>query len=147
MASPDSTLIYLGGAPYLARPLPLMGTRICAGFPSPADDFLDGELDLTQLVAPNRPATFLWRVTGHSMRDVGIFDGALVVIDRSVKPFHGCAVVAVINGETSLKVYQAKPRPHLTFGNAEMPAFPMDEVASVQVWGVVTWVLHRPQRS
>lgn len=124
--------------------MPMMGTRICAGFPSPADDFLDGELDLTRLLAPNRPATFLWRVSGHSMRDAGIFDGDVVVVDRSVKPFHGAVVVAVINGETSLKLYERGVPPRLSFANRDMPVFPMEDAAEVQIWGVVTWTLHRP---
>jgi hypothetical protein len=63
-------------------PLPIVGTRICAGFPSPADDFLDGEIDLARILTPNRAATFLWRVAGHSMKETGIHDGDVVVVDR-----------------------------------------------------------------
>jgi DNA polymerase V len=108
-----------------------MGTRICAGFPSPADDFLDGELDLTKILVKNRPATFLWRVTGNSMKDVGIFDGVVVV--------------AVINGETSRKLFRRGDSPALTFANRDMPAFPMEDVSQVEIWGVVTWTLHKPR--
>lgn len=138
-------LILLGTPADWPVPVPVMGTRICAGFPSPADDFLDGELDLTRILAPNRPATFLWRVSGHSMRDVGIHDGDVVVVDRSVRPFDGCVVVAVINGETSLKLYRKGRPARLTFANREMPAFPMDDMAQVEIWGVVTWTLHKPK--
>lgn len=67
-------------------PWPIAGTRICAGFPSRADDFLDGEIDLARILTPNRAATFLWRVAGHSLKETGIHDGDVVVVDRSRKP-------------------------------------------------------------
>lgn len=86
MHSGHSLLTYIGQPSDWPIVLPVMGTRICAGFPSPADDFLDGELDLTRILVKNKPATFLWRVAGTSMRDVGIFDGDVVVVDRSVNP-------------------------------------------------------------
>ncbi|WP_312794538.1 LexA family protein [Tianweitania sp.] len=59
------------------------------GVLEPRRHFLDGELDLTRILVRNRPATFLWRVSGHSMRDAGIFDGDVVVVDRSVAPWYG----------------------------------------------------------
>jgi len=146
MAPHDFTpLLYLGAYP-LPLSLPVMGTRICAGFPSPADDFMDGDLDLSRYLAPNRPATFFWRVQGHSMVDAGIYNGDLVVVDRSVKPFDGCAVVAVIDGETSLKVYRTSPRPHLGFANTSFPLLVIDDAQDVAIWGVVTWTIHRPQK-
>ena len=141
----QSAITYLDSPSEWPITLPVMGTRICAGFPSPADDFLDGELDLTRILVKNKPATFLWRVTGSSMRDVGIFDGDVVVVDRSVKPKDGVVVVAVINGETSLKLYRSGNPPSLTFANREIPAFPMDDVSQVEIWGVVTWTLHKPR--
>ena len=128
--------------------LPMIGTRICAGFPSPADDFLDGELDLARILAPNRAATFLWRVSGHSMLESGIDDGDVVVVDRSAQPKHGDVVVAVINGEVSLKLYRiVGGRATLCFANRAMPPFVITESASVEVWGTVTWTLHRPRVS
>ena len=123
--------------------LPFMGAQICAGFPSPADDFLDKEIDLTSILITNRPATFLWRVNGHSVRDTGIYDGDVVVVDRSLQPKHGNVVVAVINGETSLKVFLDNPR-RLAFANREMPVFEMPDGDDVTIWGTVTWTLHRP---
>ena len=89
--------------------LPMVGTRVCAGFPSPADDFLDEEIDLVAILTPNAAATFLRRFAGNSMLDAGIHDGDVIVVDRSVKPKHGRVVVCAINGETSLKLYQTKP--------------------------------------
>jgi DNA polymerase V len=79
------------------------------------------------------------------MKDAGIFDGDVVVVDRSVKPSDGAVVVAVINGETSLKLYKRGTPPRLSFANRDMPAFPLEDVSEVQIWGVVTWTLHKPR--
>lgn len=132
----------LGPLPPGAVSLPMVATRICAGFPSPADDFMDDELDLQRLLAPNRPATFLWRVAGTSMEETGIHDGDVVVVDRSAKPEDGQVVVACINGAVSLKLFR---RGRLAFANRQMPAFALDEIANVEIWGVVTWTLHKPR--
>ena len=125
-----------------AVPLTMMVTRICAGFPSPADDFTDDELDLQRLLAPNRPSTFLWRVRGSSQVGTGIHDGDVVVVDRSMRPEEGRVVVACIDGTVSLKLYR---RGRLAFANPEMPAFAPDEAADIEIWGVVTWTLHKPR--
>lgn len=134
--------------PVGAAPLPLnfMGTRICAGFPSPADDFIDDEIDLTRILVANRPATFLWRVSGNSMIETGIHDGDVVVVDRSMNPRHSEVVVASIRGEVSLKLYQNDGTPCLVFANRDMPAFVISEDDDVTVWGVVTWTLHKPNK-
>ncbi|WP_246714741.1 LexA family protein [Methylobacterium sp. R2-1] len=71
-----------------------MGPSLCAGFPSPADDFVENALELPRWLVPNPPATFLWRIAGDSMRDAGIFDGNLACVDRSLKPTHGSVIVA-----------------------------------------------------
>jgi SOS-response transcriptional repressor LexA len=80
-----------------------MGQSLCAGFPSPADNFLEGALELPRWLVLNPPATFLWRISGDSMRDAGIFDGDLACVDRSLKPAHGSVVVAAVDGEMSIK--------------------------------------------
>ena len=69
--------------------IPMMGPALCAGFPSPADDFHEDAIELPRWLVPNPPATFLWRISGDSMRDAGIFDGDLACVDRSLKPSHG----------------------------------------------------------
>ena len=125
--------------------LPMVGTRICAGFPSPADDFLDEEIDLLAILTPNPAATFLWRVRGSSMIETGIHDGDVIVVDRSAKPVSGDVVVVAIDGETSLKLYRNLTRPELAFANPDMPAFAVDDLAAVEIWGVVTYTLHKPR--
>ena len=88
------------GAPLLVT---LMGARLCAGFPSPADDYVEEALDPARLVVTNPTATFMWRVAGRSMIGAGINDGDYVVVDRSLVPRAGDAVVAVIDGQPSAK--------------------------------------------
>ena len=83
--------------------VPLMGVRLCAGFPSPADDYVEDALDPTRLMVVNPAATFFWRVSGSSMVRAGIQDGDYVVVDRSLVPKAGDVVVAVIDGLPSAK--------------------------------------------
>lgn len=135
---------FMGAASPRLAPAPIAGTSVCAGFPSPADDFLERSIDLGDLLMPNKAASFLWRVSGHSMRDAGIHDGDIVVVDRSRRPRHGDAVVAIVDGEVSLKVYLNQGRPSLAFGNSGMPSLRLCPEAQIEIWGTVTWTLHRP---
>ena len=80
-------------------PLPLLGRLLPAGFPSPADDYLDGEIDLNRFLIERPAACYLMRVSGPSMSGAGILDGDLVVVDRSLTPAPGHVVVAVLDGE------------------------------------------------
>lgn len=129
--------------------VPLMLYGLCAGFPSPADDYIDDTIDLSKLLISNPPATFLWRVDGHSMRDAGIFHGDLLIVVRSVKPRDGDIVVATVHDERSLKRLSLKgDRPRLTFENRDMPTFEIPELAEVEVWGVAISNIHwlRPRK-
>ena len=122
---------------------PIFSHGLCAGFPSPADDFLDEGIDLTRLIVRNPPATFLWKVDGHSMRDAGIYDGDLLVVDRSLTPRHGDVVVVIVHGERSLKrLHLDGARPRLSFENRDMPAFDLPEIADVEIWGVARCNVH-----
>lgn len=123
--------------------IPLFLHALCAGFPSPADDFIEGEIDLNRHLIANRPATFLFRVAGDSMRDAGIFDGDLLVVDRSITPKHGDVVVAVVDEEISVKRLVVEDGvSRLVFENQEWPAYPVPDTAQVEVWGVATCSLH-----
>lgn len=121
---------------------PLFSHGLCAGFPSPADDYLDDKIDLSKILTPNLPATFFWRVNGHSMRDAGIFDGDLLIVDRSLTPTHGDAVVAVVNGEISLKRLLLKGSPKLVCDNKYYSEYRYPANAEIEVWGVVTFNIH-----
>ncbi|KAB0681310.1 LexA family protein [Aureimonas leprariae] len=125
-------------------PLPQFLHGLCAGFPSPADDFLDESIDLSRLLIRNAPATFLWKVDGSSCIEFGIFDGDLLVVDRSHDPRNGDVVVAIVNGERSLKKLILEPgRPlQLAMGNRDMGSYELPAVAEVEIWGVVTFNVH-----
>ena len=75
--------------------LPLAGDKVCAGFPSPAEDFAVKRIDLTQELVTHPQATFLLRVSGESMREAGIFDGDMLVVNKALKPRHGQVVARV----------------------------------------------------
>lgn len=92
----------LGPAIYL--PVYLQAVR--AGFPSPADDYLDAPIDLSRTLIQNAPATFIMTVAGNSAVDVGIFDGSLITVDRSLVPRDGDPVVVDVNGERSIKIFR-----------------------------------------
>lgn len=118
--------------------IPIMGQALCAGFPSPADDFLEGALELPRWLAPNPPATFAWNISGDSMRGAGIFDRDLAVVDRSLKPGNGSVVVAAIDGEMSIKRLRIEGNAaRLAFENPDLPAFAVQEAAEGEIWGVV----------
>ena len=114
------------------------GTAAC-GFPSPADDYLEHPLDFNELLIRNPAATFAVRLASDSMTGAGLFPGDIAVIDRSVTPTPGCIVLALIDGEFTIKRY--RPRDGKIVLQAENPAFPDIEVTAdraFEVWGVVT---------
>lgn len=130
------------GGPDAVR-IPLIGQSLCAGFPSPADDFLEGALELPRWLAPNPPATFLWRIAGDSMQGAGIFDGDLACVDRSLTPADGSVVVAAIDGEMSIKRYrQEGNRAWLAFENHDLPVFAVEDLSDGVIWGVVRFTIH-----
>lgn len=119
--------------------LPMLFHAVSAGFPSPADDFVEDEIDLSRLLISNRPATFLVRVKGISMIEAHLFDGDLAIVDRSLTPRGGDVVVVDVDGERSFKVWRRDPDgPLLSFANDALPAFTIAAEAVVDVWGVVT---------
>jgi DNA polymerase V len=124
--------------------LPLAGDKVRAGFPSPAEDFTVKRIDLTQELVTHPQATFLLRVSGDSMRDAGIFDGDMLVVDKALKPRHGQVVVAVVDGEFTVKhLYQRAGRVKLRAANATYPDITPREGQTLEVWGVVTASIKR----
>ena len=129
-------------------PVPLLARPVRAGFPSPADDFIEEEIDLQRLLITNRPATFLVRVAGDSMVGKGLFDGDLAIVDRSLVPASGDVVVVDIDGERSFKVWERRGgRVGLAFANPRYPAFVLDPGALVEVWGVVSGSVNPRRRA
>lgn len=126
------------------EPLPLFVSAIPAGFPSPAEGYLDDALDLNQLLVAHPAATFFIRVQGESMRDANIHSGDVLVVDRSLEPKNRDIIVAVLNGEFTVK--RVSIRGEKLFLVSENRAFSPIEVREgedFQVWGVVTYVIHK----
>ncbi|WP_445000479.1 LexA family protein [Halomonas mongoliensis] len=123
-------------------PRPLMGCRVRAGFPSPADDHLDAEIDLHAHVVKRPAATYFVRAEGDSMLGDGIHHGDLLVVDRSLEPLPGRVVVISLEGEPTVK--RLERRGGGTWLVASNPRFAAIPLAGreCEVWGVVTHVLH-----
>ncbi|MBV8884128.1 MAG: translesion error-prone DNA polymerase V autoproteolytic subunit [Chroococcidiopsidaceae cyanobacterium CP_BM_RX_35] len=118
-------------------------TRISAGFPSPADDFLEGSLSLDQYLVRHPAATFFVRVVGDSMLGAGIHSNDILVVDRALEPKHGSVVIAVINGELTVKrLHQKDSQLLLLAENDDYYPIEINEHTDFQIWGVVTNVVH-----
>ena len=125
--------------PRLRVPLPFFSVEVRAGFPSPADDHLEGEFDLNELLITNPPATFLVRAAGESMKEVDICHGDLLIVDRSVKAQAGHIVVACLDGDFTVKrLCREGGRVWLQPANEAFPRIEIDAERDFQVWGVVT---------
>ncbi|MBT5027093.1 MAG: translesion error-prone DNA polymerase V autoproteolytic subunit [Nitrospina sp.] len=123
--------------------LPLALCHVEAGFPSPADDYMEGSLDLNEHVIKHPSATYFVRASGDSMTDAGIFNGDLLIVDRSLEPIHGKVVIAEVDGQLTVKrLFKLKDRFLLQSENTNYPPIELQEGNEVVVWGVVTHVLH-----
>lgn len=124
--------------------IPLFTAKVSAGFPSPADDFIDKTLDLNEFLVAHPSATFFVRVAGTSMIDAGIHPGDILIVDRALDPVSGSIVIAVLDGEFLVKRFRKKGEQ--SFLVADNPAFKPIELTgdmTVEVWGVVTYVIHK----
>lgn len=126
--------------------LPWPESRVRAGvtgFPSPAQDYEGRTLDLNEYMVRRPSATFFVVVTGDSMRNFSIHDGDLLVVDRSIDARPGHTIVALVEGETTVKRYEKWGSYHyLVSGNPDYPPIPITDL-DCQTWGVVTHVIHR----
>lgn len=124
--------------------IPLFSARISAGFPSPADDFIDKSLDLNEFLIEHPSATFFVRVEGTSMINAGIHPGDILIVDRALDPSSGSVVIAVLDGEFTVKRFQRKSgRSFLLAENTEFAPIEINEHMTVEIWGVVTYVIHK----
>jgi DNA polymerase V len=119
--------------------IPLAGDTVAAGFPSPADDYLDRPLDFNELLIENPAATFAVRIAGESMIGAGLYPGDIAVVNRARNPVSGNVVLALVDGDFTIKRYR-KRGAHIRLA-AENPKFSdivISEGATFEVWGVVT---------
>jgi len=124
-------------------PLPLAGEQVAAGFPSPAEDYVDVGIDLNDQLIRHPTSTFFLRVSGDSMTGAGIHDGDLLVVDRSLNPRPGRVVVAVLDGGFTLKrLVRHHGRLRLEAANPDYPPLELQTCGDVQIWGVAVHVIH-----
>ncbi|WP_319558581.1 MULTISPECIES: translesion error-prone DNA polymerase V autoproteolytic subunit [Thiomicrorhabdus] len=119
--------------------LPLYASKVIAGFPSPAEDYVEARLDLNEKLIRNQEATFLLKVQGDSMRDAGILDGDILVVDRSVAPADGKIVIAALDGDLTVKRLRIRDgKTWLLPENPDYPPIAIREESDMVIWGVVT---------
>ena len=123
--------------------LPFYIHKVGAGFPSPATDYIEDDIDLNSHLITNAPATFIIRVQGKSMTNVGIYDGDLLIVDRSINPKNSSTVIANVNEELVVKTFiRGKNNNYLASGPNKIE---LSENPNVIIWGVVTYVIHKLQ--
>ena len=125
--------------------IPLMNSAVAAGFPSPAEDHLDLPIDLNKYLVKNPAATFYVRVDGDSMDEADIHQGDILIVDRSESHGTGSVVLAVLNGEFTVKKLIKKGNElYLESSNSAYAPIKIEIETDFKVWGVVTYVIHRP---
>ena len=123
--------------------LPLFLTKIQAGFPSPAEDYIDQRLDLNEYAIKHPSATFFVRVNGESMIKAGIFHDDLLIVDRSLQPQNNSIIIANLDGDLTVKRFSKKKNKYyLVAENKDFPAIEVNDERNFEVWGVATFVLH-----
>ena len=123
-------------------PIPLVGSSVHAGFPSPADDFIEKNISLDSELIRNKEATFYARVEGDSMKDANIHDGDLLVIDRSLEPQNKKVAVCFIDGEFTVKRLQIE-NDHILLmpENKKFSPIKVTDKNEFLIWGIVTYVI------
>lgn len=122
--------------------LPFFAEPVRAGFPSPAGDYVEKTLDLNELCVKHPASTYFVRAEGCSMTDRGIFPGNVLVVDRSLEPRHGDVVIAAVDGEFTVKTLQLTPFVQLAAGNVDFDAIVLGDESELDIFGVVTNVIH-----
>ena len=129
------------------KALPLFSCKVSAGFPSPASDYEEKPLNLHDYVVDNESTTYFVKAAGNSMTGAGIFDGTVLVVDKSVKADDGDIVVAFINGECFVKrLRHEKGKVFLCPENKGYPTYEVKETENFQIFGVVIAWCHKPKR-
>ena len=125
--------------------IPFFGSQIPAGFPSPADDYLEMSLDLNEHLIRNPSSTFFARVTGSSMINSGIYDGDIVIIDKSLQPKNDSILVCIIDGEFTIKRFKKADgnTAYLMPDNPNFKPIKVDQNNDFTIWGVVTYTIHK----
>ena len=125
--------------------IPFYLHKVGAGFPSPATDYIEDDIDLNSHLITNAPATFIIRVQGKSMTNVGIYDGDLLIVDKSLNPKNFSTVIANVNEELVVKtLIKGKETNYLTSGSKNTSdRINLMDNPEIIIWGVVTYVIHK----
>ena len=125
--------------------IPFYLHKVGAGFPSPATDYIEDDIDLNSHLITNAPATFIIRVQGKSMTNVGIYDGDLLIVDKSLNPKNFSTVIANVNEELVVKtLIKSKETNYLTSGSKNTSdRINLTVNPEIIIWGVVTYVIHK----
>ena len=126
--------------------LPLFMSSVPAGFPSPAQDYIERTLDLNELCIQHPAATYFVRAEGDSMQEAGIFSGDILVVDRSLKATDGDTVIACVDGEFTVKELHTRPVLQLQARNPAYAPITLNEGNTLELFGVVTTVIHSLRR-
>jgi len=123
--------------------IPMSGECVAAGFPSPAESYIEKDLDLNEYIVHHPAATFFIRADGESMIGAGIFPGDLLVVDRSLNPVNGSVVIAVIDGDFTVKrLSLSDGKISLIPENRGFEPMTITEEQDFQIWGVVAFSIH-----
>ena len=120
-------------------------SKVEAGFPSPADNYIEQELDVREYLIKNPEATFLVKATGESMNNAGILNGDILIVDRSIEPKNNSIVITSIDGELTVKRLIIKlggGKSYLQSENSKYPNIELGLESNVKIWGVVTYAIH-----
>ena len=124
--------------------LPLYSSKVQAGFPSPADDYMEDKLDLNKHLIQHPAATFLVKVAGDAMQDIDMCEGDILIVDKSIKPYSGRVVIAVLDGQMLVRRLQYQGNEvYLLAANKKYPVTVVTADNTLEIWGVVTYVIHK----
>jgi DNA polymerase V len=125
--------------------LPFLESLIPAGFPSPADDYMETSLDLNEKLIRNPSSTFFAQISGSSMINAGISDGDIVIVDKSLQPKNDSVLVCIIDGEFTLKRFKKVNNEvaYLMPDNPKYDPIKITEHNNFMIWGVVTYTIHK----
>jgi len=128
-----------------SNPIPFFSCTVQAGFPSPAEDIIENKLDLNQLLIKHPSAAFFVKAQGDSMQNSGIFQDDILIVDKSIDPKEGMIAIASVAGDfTVKKIGKIAGRFYLLPSNPNYKPILVDACDNVEIWGIVTYVIHKP---
>jgi DNA polymerase V len=126
--------------------IPMAASKVQAGFPSPAEGYEEERIDLADILITNKASTYCVRVNGNSMIDANIFPDDVLVVDKSLEATHGKIVIAVVDGEFTVKtLYRKDGMVKLIPANSEYPEIILTSEQELNIWGVVSYIIHKAQ--